>query len=121
MKLPRKQATVVRDAIERWKLDGMIPEGQAATLTASIEVQYFDWRKLAKYSFWIALFSIITSVSAALSDQALQDLLEAFFEAPAILKCIALSVIAAGLYRWGIVRRQQAPDKVYRNEAILFL
>src|SRR5262249_46567499 len=82
---------------------------------------YFDWRKLAKYSFWIALFSIITSVSAALSDQALQDLLEALFEAPAILKCIALSVIAAGLYRWGVVRRRQAPDKVYRNEAILFL
>src|SRR5215831_9600227 len=117
MKLPRKQATVVRDAIERWKLDGIIPEAQAATLTASIEVQYFDWRKLAKYSFWIALFSIVTSVSAALSDQALQEL----FEAPAILKCMALSVIAAGLYRWGIVRRQQAPDKVYRNEAILFL
>ena len=121
MKLPRKQATVVRDAIERWRLDGMIPEAQAATLAASIEVQYFDWRKLAKYSFWIALFSIVTSVSAALSDQALQDLLEALFEAPAILKCAALSVIAAGLYRWGIVRRQQAPDKVYRNEAILFL
>ncbi|HKE61386.1 MAG TPA: hypothetical protein VKB33_02890 [Nitrospira sp.] len=121
MKLPRKQATVVRDAIERWRLDGVIPEAQAATLAASIEVQYFDWRKLAKYSFWIALFSIVTSVSAALSDQALQDLLEALFEAPAILKCIALSVIAAGLYRWGVVRRRQAPDKVYRNEAILFL
>ena len=121
MKLPRKQATVVRDAIERWKVDGMIPEAQAATLAASIEVQYFDWRKLAKYSFWIALFSIVTSVSAALSDQALRDLLEALFEAPAILKCMALSVIAAGLYRWGIVRRQQAPEKVYRNEAILFL
>ena len=60
-------------------------------------------------------------MSAALSDQALQDLLEALFEAPAILKCAALSAIAAGLYRWGIVRRRQAPDKVYRNEAILFL
>jgi hypothetical protein len=121
MKLPRKQATVIRDAIERWRLDGMIPDTQAATLAATIEVQYFDWRKLAKYSFWIALFSIVSSVSAALSDQALQDLLEILFKAPAMLKCAALSAIAVGLYRWGVLTRHQAPDKVYRNEAILFL
>ena len=42
MKLPRKHATVVRNAIEQWKLDGVIPTAQAATLAATIEVQYFD-------------------------------------------------------------------------------
>ncbi|BCA56811.1 hypothetical protein W02_39510 [Nitrospira sp. KM1] len=121
MKLPRKQATVVHDAIEQWKRDGVIPGAQAATLAATIEVQYFDWRKLAKYSFWIALFSIVSSVSAALSDRMLQDLLKVIFEAPAIHKYALLSVVAAGLYRWGFSRRRDAPDKVYRNEAIFFL
>lgn len=121
MKLPRKQAVVVRDAIDRWKEDGVIPDAQAATLAATIEVQYFDWRKLAKYSFWIALFSIVSSVSAALSDRMLRDLLNVLFEAPALLKCAALSVVAVGLYRWGLIRRQEAPDKAYRNEAIFFL
>lgn len=121
MKLPRKQAAVVRDAIERWRRDGVIPDAQAATLTATIEVQYFDWRKLAKYSFWIALFSIVASVSAALSDRILRDLLEVLFQAPAMVKCAALSLVAAGLYRWGLAKRRQAPDKVYRNEAIFFL
>lgn len=121
MKLPRKQAAVVRDAIERWRLDGMIPDSQATTLAATIEVQYFDWRKLAKYSFWIALFSIVSSVSAALSDQALMDLIERLFATPPIVRCLALAVAASGLYRWGLIRRAQAPDKVYRNEAILFL
>jgi hypothetical protein len=121
MKLPRKQAVVVREAIERWKDTGVIPDAQAATLAATIEVQYFDWRKLAKYSFWIALFSIVSSVSAALSDRMLRDLLNVLFEAPALLKCAALSLVAAGLYRWGLTRRRQASDKVYRNEAIFFL
>jgi hypothetical protein len=121
MKLPRKQAAVVREAIERWKRDGVIPDAEAATLAATIEVQYFDWRKLAKYSFWIALFSIISSVSAALSDRMLRDLLEVLFNAPALLKCAVLSLIAAGLYRLGLSKRQQAPDRVYRNEAIFFL
>ena len=86
MKLPRKQAAVVRDAIERWKQDGILPDAQAATLAATIEVQYFDWRKLAKYSFWIALFSIVSSVSAALSDRFIRDLLEALFMVPAGIK-----------------------------------
>lgn len=121
MKLPRKQASVVRDAVERWRLDGMIPDEQATALAATIEVQYFDWRKLAKYSFWIALFSIVSSVSAALSDKALMDLIEALFEVPAMIKCAALSLIAAVLYRWALVKRQQAPDKIYRNEAMFFL
>jgi hypothetical protein len=121
MKLPRKQAAVVRDAIERWKQDGVIPDTQAAMLAATIEVQYFDWRKLAKYSFWIALFSIISSVSAALSDRMLQELLEVLFDAPALLKCAVLSLAAAGLYRLGLTKRQQAPERVYRNEAIFFL
>lgn len=121
MKLPRKQAAVVRDAIERWSREGTILESQAVTLAATIEVQYFDWRRLAKYSFWIALFSIISSVSAALSDRMLRELFDVLFQAPAILKCATLSLVAAGLYRWGLTRRQQAPDKVYRNEAIFFL
>lgn len=121
MKLPRKQAAVVREAIEQWRLTGAIPDNQAAALAATIEVQSFDWRRLAKYSFWIALFSIVSSASAALSDQALQAFLKVMFDSPAFVKCTALSLVAAGLYRWGLLRRAQAPDKVYRNEAILFL
>lgn len=121
MKLPRKHAAVVRDAIEHWKQEGMIPDAQAATLTATIEVQYFDWRKLAKYSFWIALFSIFSSVSAVLSDRLLMDLLTRLFATPPIARCLILAIGAAGLYQWGRLRRTQAPDKVYRNEAILFL
>ena len=121
MKLPRKQAAVVRDAIERWKRDGVIADSQAASLAATIEEQYFDWRKLAKYSFWIALFSIISSVSAALSDRMIRDLLEVLLDAPPLLKCGVLAVVAAGLFRFGVLKRQQAPDRVYRNEAIFFL
>ncbi len=121
MKLPRKQATVVRDVIEQWKQDGVIPETQAATLAATIDVQYFDWRKLAKYSFWIALFSIVSSVSAALSDRWLRGLLQQLFNLPPIARCAMLAAASAGLYRWGLARREQAPGKIYRNEAIFFL
>ncbi len=49
----------------------MIADAQASTLAGTIEVQVFDWRRLAKYSFWIALFSIVSSVSAALANRRL--------------------------------------------------
>ena len=51
----------------------------------------------------------------------LRNLLKALLEAPASVKCGTLSLVAAALYRWGLARRQQAPDKVYRNEAIFCL
>jgi len=106
MKLPRKHAAVVRDAIDHWKDDGVLADAQAAALAATIEVQYFDWRRLAKYSFWIALFSIVASVSAALSDRMLRDMLALFFQAPALVKCGTLALVAAGFYRWGFTGRQ---------------
>lgn len=70
MKVPRKQAAFIHDAINQWTHDGLLPTAQAALLAATIEVQGFDWRRLAKYLFWVALFSIVTSVSAALSGKA---------------------------------------------------
>lgn len=121
MKLPRKQAAFLREAIEQWKHDGLLADAQAAQLASTIVVQPFDWRRLAKYSFWIALVSIVSSVSAALSDQFLVDLLEQLFDAPAGAKCVVLALMAAGLYWWGMRRRALDPAQVYRNEAILFL
>lgn len=121
MKLAPKQAAIIHNAIAQWTQDGLLPAAQAARLAATIEVQAFDWRRLAKYSFWVALVSIVTSVSAALSDRFLIALLERLFDAPAMAKCIGLSVLAAGLYSWGVKRRKQDPAHVYRNEAILFL
>lgn len=49
------------------------------------------------------------------------DLLQRLFDTPPIARCVLLATAAAALYRWGLVRRAQAPDKVYRNEAIFFL
>lgn len=121
MKLARKQATIVKDAITEWTRDGLLPASQAAQLAASIEIQMFDWRRLAKYSFWVAVISIVSSVSAALSDALLMELIGKLFQAPAMVKCLSLSLVAAGLYRWGMRRRTTDPSHIYRNEAIFFL
>jgi hypothetical protein len=99
----------------------VLPEAQAGLLANTIEVQPFDWRRLAKYSFWVALICIVTAVSAAFADRVLIELLERLFEAPHLVKCAGMSALAAGLYWWGMTRRTKHPDRSYSNEAILFL
>lgn len=99
MKLNRKQAAIVTDAITEWTQEGLVPAGQAAQLAASIEIQTFDWRRLAKYSFWVAAISIIISVSAVLSDESLVKLILKLFQAPDLVKCLGLSLVSTGLYR----------------------
>lgn len=121
MILPGQQAAVLRNAIEQWRHDGLLADAQATQLAGSIVVQPFDWRRLAKYSFWTALFCIVTAVNAALADRILLELLEHLFDAPAAAKCIGLALMSAGLYWWGVRRRALEPTQGYRNEAILFL
>ena len=121
MRLPRKQADLLHDVIERWKQEGVLPDAQAGQLTSTIEVQPFDWRRLAKYSFWAAIFCLVTAVSSALADRILVQLIERLFATPHIIKCVGMVIVATGLYWWGVRRRALDPTQVYRNEAIFFL
>jgi hypothetical protein len=121
MRLPRKQADLIHDVIERWKQEGVLPDAQAWQLTSTIEVQPFDWRRLAKYSFWAAIICLVTAVSSALADRILVQLIERLFATPHIVKCVGMAIVATGLYWWGVRRRALDPAQVYRNEAIFFL
>lgn len=121
MKVNKKQAESLRSAIQQWTSAGQLDDKTALVLNQSIEVVSFDWKRLAKYSFWVALICIVTSVGAVLADKVLLELLESIFNAPYIVKCMGLSVVSAAIYWAGIKRRALHPLKVFSNEAILFL
>lgn len=121
MRVDKNQATALRGAIEHWSRSGLLDEKTAGALEQDIEIVPFDWKRLAKYSFWAAIICVITAVGAVLADQVLLALLESIFHAPYILKFFALSILAALIYWAGIRRRKIHPHKVFSNEAILFL
>lgn len=121
MKVNRKQAETLRLAIQHWKEDGHLTETTASVLQKSIEIVSFDWKRLAKYSFWIALICIVTSISAIIADRALVEFFHTIFNAPHFVKFIFLSLTSASIYKIGIRRRAQHPQAVFSNEAILFL
>ena len=121
MRVNRNQATALRGAIEHWNRNGLLDEKTTSTLQQDIEIVPFDWKRLAKYSFWVAIICTVTSVGAVLADKALLALLESIFNAPYIVKFFGLSILSGLIYWAGIRRRAIHPYKVFSNEAILFL
>ncbi len=121
MRVTKKKAKVLRTAIDEWADESVISQTQAKTLSESYEVISFDWKRLAKYSFWISLICIIISVGAIISDAYLIKLLADIFKAPAIVKCIFTATVSALIYYCGIRRKYKSPEKVFSNEALFFL
>ena len=121
MKVSRSHASIIRKAIDNWRQDGVIDDKAAAALSSNTEVVKFDWKRLAKYSFWIAIICIVISIGAVLADQALMELLSRIFNAPYIVKFFGLSALSGLIFWYGFRRRQDYPTKIFSNEAILFL
>ncbi len=117
MKLSKKEARVVKSAISTWQDESVIDQAESERLLNSLEVTVFDWKRLAKYSFWMAIASILISLSAVLADEWLITLFEKLFTASAFAKFIACGVIAGVLYYLGLRRQQLKPQKIYSNEA----
>jgi hypothetical protein len=118
MKVARKKAKIISAAIKEWEDNSQLSPEDSQRLRQSMEVVPFDWRRLAKYSFWIAIICIVIAVSALIVD--LQDLLKIIWERPLLGFCLCV-LLAATLFAWGLNRRARHPGKIYSNEAVFFL
>ena len=121
LKLTGRKAKLVEAVIRQWIADKTVTQEEGERLLRSYEIVSFDWKRLAKYSFWISLICIITAVGAILADEALMALLARIFRAPDIIKCLFFAAIAAALYYAGQRRRRKKPGKIFSNEAIFAL
>ena len=64
MKVSNRQGKVLQKAIASWQQEGTLSAEEADRLSKSFTIQSFDWKKLAKYSFWIAIVCGLISVAA---------------------------------------------------------
>jgi hypothetical protein len=117
----KKQGKFLLDVIDKWVAEETIPEETAARLKESFSIRPFDWKKLAKYSFWIAIICVVISVASVLADDALRLLLAVFFDAPAAVRCLTLALFAASAFYLGMVRRRKYPERIFSTEAIFFI
>ena len=121
MRVNRNQANALRGAVEQWNRQGLLDEQTTLALQQDIEVVPFDWKRLAKYSFWVALACVAGSIFSALADKALLNFIENLFQAPYIVKSLSFAILAGLIYRFGLKRWAAYPQKIFSSEAILFL
>jgi hypothetical protein len=121
LKLPQKKAEILIESINYWKNNAIISENEYTKLLNSFEPIKFDFKKLAKYAFWISLICVCISMFAVISDKKLMELLKKIFNAPIELKFLSLSLFSGLIYFYGMKRNKTHPDTIYKNEAILFI
>lgn len=120
MKLNKKKSRFLKEVINRWEDDGTIDTEIADRLRKSYSLRPFDWKKLARYSFWIAIICAIISVGAVLADEALLQMLEQFFSSSYINLCLVFAAMAVSSYALALYLRKKAPHRIFSNETIIF-
>ncbi|MEW6418357.1 MAG: DUF2157 domain-containing protein [Nitrospirota bacterium] len=118
MKINKRLGKFLNNVITYWEESSVVTPDLADKLRNSYEIISFDWKRLAKYSFWIALICIVISVSAALTD--ITGIIKKLWDHP-FVSCFLFVFISTIFFFLGLKRRKNKPEKVYSNEAIFFL
>lgn len=121
MKVPKKQAAVIRAAIEEWRVSGLLDEETGKRLLDDLTPLPFDWYRLGRYALWGALACILIGVAALLGDELFLKLISRLFDMTELGRSLFLLLAAAGLFFWGVRRRRRAPRKRLTNEGLFFL
>lgn len=126
MKAKKSQALQLCQAIDQWVAESLISADSGDKLKQSIEIIRFDYKRLAKYSFWFAIACFVISAGAFLLSPVFKAIVDFFqilfrFINPKLAAAAILAIFATGLYAWGLARRKTSPQTVYKNEALFFL
>src|SRR6478735_5711505 len=95
MKLDQEKSDFLDEMLNQWQDQDLLTEAQVKKLQATYEAKSFDWRRLAQYSFWIAMACGVISLGALLVDKDILTYLQKIYDTPDSLISL-LSAIAAG-------------------------
>ena len=120
LNLDRQESEFLNDTIAHWEKNHLVDAEQANKLRNSYEVKGFDWMRLAKYSFWVALICGVVAVGSLIVDDAVIKWIKGLYETPDIVISILSGALAAALFYLGHRSKKLNPEKVFSNEAVIF-
>lgn len=121
LNIDKQESEFLNDTISHWEKHHLVDAQQAETLRNSYEVKGFDWMRLAKYSIWVALFCGAIAIGSLIVDDAVISWIKNLYDTPDIVISILSAVAAVGLFYLGRIREKQFPEKIFSNEATIFL
>ncbi|HEY0895999.1 MAG TPA: DUF2157 domain-containing protein [Sphingobacteriaceae bacterium] len=120
LNVDKQDAEVLDEAIRSWEESQLIDSLTAEKLRASYQVKGFDWARLAQYSFWIALVCGIVAIASLIIDDAVLEYVRRIYNTPDIVISIISGGLAAFLFILGQRKKNQHPERIFSNEAIIF-
>jgi hypothetical protein len=120
LNIDKQESEFLNQTLTHWEKEHLIDAEIAQNLRGSYEVKGFDWMRLAKYSFWIALVCGIIAVGSLIINDAVINWLKSLYYAPDIVISILAAVIATLSFYFGRRWEKKYPEKVFSNEAIIF-
>ncbi|HEY2582883.1 MAG TPA: DUF2157 domain-containing protein [Mucilaginibacter sp.] len=120
LNLDKQESEFLNNTIKHWEKEHLVDAELAQNLRDSYEVKGFDWMRLAKYSFWIALFCGIIAVGSLIINDAVINWIKNLYYAPDIAISVSSGIIAAVVFYIGTRREKKYPENVFSNEAIIF-
>ncbi|GAA4341296.1 DUF2157 domain-containing protein [Mucilaginibacter gynuensis] len=120
LNLDKQESEFLDETITHWEKEGLVAADQAQKLRDSYEVKGFDWMRLAKYSFWIALVCGIIAVGSLIIDDDVINWLKKLYDTPDILISLLAGIVANGFYYFGHKHKRLYPEKFFSNEALIF-
>lgn len=116
------------EAVDTLASEQVIDAATAGRIRCNIRPWKFDWRRLARYSFLVAIICAVISVVALLADdwilawlERIGKLLERILLLSDAVRSLACAVLSAAVIFLGLRRRRQHPEKLYSNEGGFFL
>nr|WP_294946323.1 DUF2157 domain-containing protein [uncultured Mucilaginibacter sp.] len=120
LNLDRQESEFLNSTISHWEKHHLIDKEQAEKLRNSYEVKGFDWMRLAKYSFWVALICGAVAIGSLIVDDAVINWIKRLYDTPDIVISILSAAAAVGLFYLGRRREKLYPEKIFSNEAVIF-
>lgn len=120
LNLDKQESEFLNRVIAHWEKEDLLSAEQAQTLRNSAEVKGFDWMRLAKYSFWVALFCGAIAVGSLIISDKVINWIKSLYYTPDIVISIGSGLLAAGAFYLGRYRQKRFPERVFSNEATIF-
>lgn len=121
LNLDKQEADFLNNTIKHWETEGLVDNDTATQLRNSYSVKQFDWRRLAQYSFWIALACGLIAFASLVIDDDILKLLAKLSDTPDIVISMISGIFAAWLFFHGQKSKHKYPEKVFSNEATIFM
>jgi hypothetical protein len=120
MKIDQEKSDFLDEMLSHWKEERLLTEDDVKRLRNSYETKAFDWRRLAQYSFWIAMACGVISLGALLIDKEILTYLEQLYYTPDIMISLLSAAGAGILYYYSFKRKKTHTSQVFSNDAMIF-